>query len=215
MNLQTHPEPDLGSALATRVAADLREAIALRGKASLAVPGGTTPAPFLDALASADLDWSRIAVTLTDERCVPEDSDRSNARLVRQHLVSKVAARFVPLYGADNAEEAIRDILPLDALVLGMGEDMHTASLFPGTPGLADLLDPDGARLLAQVAPPGADEPRITLTMAALAPARNTYILIKGPGKRAALETALATQDRTKAPIRAILESDPVVFHGD
>ena len=218
MKIETHTADDLGPALARRVADDLRAALDTRQRASLAVPGGTTPAPFLRALGAEALDWSRVSVTLTDERQVPLGHPRSNRSLVTQHLLQGRAgvASFVPLLG-DDAEAAVAALLPLDVCVLGMGNDMHTASLFPGTPGLADLLDPAAARCVADVRPPGADEPRVTLTARALGSAARTYLLITGADKRAALKRAMVQEDRAAAPIRAILDAAraPLVFHAD
>ena len=224
MRIETFDRDDLGRALAKRVATDLRAALTEKGRASLAVPGGTTPGPFLTALASEDLDWSAITVTLTDERQVPSDSERSNARLVRETLIASgaSAARFVTIWEEGEDEAAVearvaRDVLPLDACVLGMGGDMHTASLFPGTPGLAALLDPEGERAVAFVAPPGADEERVTLTCSALVSARAVYVLITGQDKRTALAKASTIQDHTDAPIRAILDAAPsaTIFYAD
>jgi len=224
MKIETYAKVDLGSALATRVADDLRTAIETKDRASLAVPGGNTPGPFLSALANEKFDWKKITVTLTDERCVPADHARSNQRLISETLIQgpAAAARFVPLYsGTDNltdAEAALDEqVLPLDVCVLGMGDDMHTASLFPGTPGLNDLLDPNGPRFVDFVEPPGADEPRISLTSKALATARHTYLLIIGANKRTALDRAMQTEDREAAPIRSILEAaeSPIVFYAD
>ncbi len=216
MKVETHAADDLGPALARRVAEDLRAALSERGRASIAVPGGTTPAPFLSALATEAIDWSKVSVTLTDERQVPVGHPRSNQSLVSRYLLQGGASEavFVPLLG-DGSETAVAALLPLDICVLGMGADMHTASLFPGTQGLAELLDLDGAHCIASVSPPGAEEPRITLTAHALGSARHTYLLIKGADKHAALERALVEDDRTAAPIRAILDAAkaPVVFY--
>ena len=132
------------------------------------------------------------------------------------------AAQFIPLYfgnqEVDEIERALREnALPLDVCVLGMGNDMHTASLFPGTPGLSALLDPNGERFASFVSPLGADEPRVTLTAKALATATHTYLLMKGAEKREALGRAMETDNREAAPIRAILESarSPIVFYAD
>ena len=221
MRIEVHPESELGALLAARVAADLRAAIAANGRASIAVPGGTTPAPFLSALAGENLDWRQVTVTVTDERQVPPDSPRSNQRLVAEHLLLARAAGavFVPLFAPGLTVDALEakvaaSVVPLSVVVLGMGTDMHTASLFPGTPGLAELLDSDGARLVGALEPPGADEPRITLSLRALSTAAHTYLLINGADKRAALDRALSADHHLSAPVRAVLDAArrPVIF---
>ena len=111
----------------------------------------------------------------------------------------------------------ILERLPLDVCVLGMGDDMHTASLFPGSPELARALAPEDGTPVMAVTAPGAPEPRVTLTAPVLAGAVHVYLLIKGAAKRAALERALATGDPNIAPIRAVLDAaaGPVVFYAD
>jgi 6-phosphogluconolactonase len=218
--------PAQAAALAEAVAADLRAALAARGRARLAVPGGTTPGPFLTRLGAADLPWERVGVTLTDERWVPTSSDRSNQRLLGETLFAgpAAAAEFVPLYGAtqDPAEsiDAIRAsldriALPLDVIVLGMGEDMHTASLFPGADTLASALAPDAPPAMA-VRAPGAAEPRVTLTAPVIRGAGAAYLLIQGAAKRAALERA-ADARIEDAPVRVALDrTGPTqVFYAD
>lgn len=224
MKIETFTQAKLGAALAARVADDLRDAIASNGRASLAVPGGTTPGPFLSALSEAALDWAKVVVTLTDERQVPADHPRSNQALVSQSLLQNAAraATFFPLYSESQSTAEIdgvvqNDVLPLDVCVLGMGDDLHTASLFPGTPGLVELLDANANECVSAVTPPGADEPRVTLTVKALSSAAHTYVLIKGTDKRAALDRALQTDDVLAAPIRAILDTEPspVIFYAE
>ena len=227
VRIEEFPESELGAALAARVAEDLVNAIRDRGHASLAVPGGTTPVAFLRALGRIDLPWDRVTATLTDERWVPTDNARSNQRTLAETLFQgrAAAARFVPLYSCANepalglpaVAAALEEALPLDVCVLGMGNDMHTASLFPDSPDLARALAPeDGAPVLAVTAP-GAPEPRITLTGPVLAGAARLYLLIRGTAKRAALAQAIATGDPQRAPIRAILDAAaaPLVFYAD
>lgn len=203
-------------ALAAQVAADLAEAVAARGRASLAVPGGSTPGPFLSELSLADLDWAKISVLLTDERWVPEESERSNARLLRATLLRgpASAARFVPLFtGAPTPEEAfadldkaIRPLAPLEVCVAGMGTDGHTASLFPGGDRLAEALDPAQPLAALALRAPGAPEPRLTLTRPLLSGARRAYLLIQGAEKRRVLAEALdPAGDEAEMPVRALL----------
>lgn len=202
--------------LADDVATELAEAIAQKGSATLAVPGGTTPGPFLEALSKADLDWSKVRVMLTDERFVPESSDRSNTRLLRGTLFQNnaAAATLVPFYrDAETPEDvfdeltgAIAAALPLDVCVLGMGADMHTASLFPGADRLDDALSADAPVLLPMRAP-GAPEPRLTLTAPVLRAAGKIHILIAGEEKKHALEQAFLEGPDAEAPIRVILSA--------
>jgi len=211
---------DLMESLAGMVAELLAAALESNGRATLAVPGGTTPAPFLKLLSKADLDWPNVSVMLTDERFVPESSDRSNTRLLRETLLQNhaAAARFLPMYAPadqpedvlDTLEDVIRAALPIDVCVLGMGADMHTASLFPGADKLAEGLA-EGDTILLPMRAPNAPEPRITLTAPVLRGARNIFLLITGADKRAALDVALTDGPVDLAPVRAILHAETSV----
>lgn len=214
MKLVEYPDREaLFLGLASRLAADLAEAVQMNGHASFSVPGGTTPGPVFDTLSGADLAWDRIAVFLNDERWVAEDSPRSNTRLIRERLLRGPAhrARLVPLYAPAETPEAmlpalsdgIAPHLPISVLLLGMGADMHTASLFPGADHLAQALAPDAPILMALRAD-AAGEPRITLTARVLRDALRTHILITGQDKREALIRA-QTLPVELAPVRAVL----------
>ena len=148
MKLVEYADSDiLWMGLANQIAGELNRALMIHERVSLAVPGGTTPGPAFDVLSAITLDWGRVDVILTDERWVPEDSPRSNARLLRERLLvgKAAAANFIPYYTggtepdvdlADKAAE-VRALCPITFVLLGMGADMHTASLFPGADRLA------------------------------------------------------------------------------
>ena len=194
----------LARLLAGEVAAVLETAIGDTGRAALAVPGGTTPTAFLTALGGRVLDWASVAVTLTDERCVPADHPRANRRLLDETLFTGPAraARFVTL---DDAQ-AIAALLPLDACVLGMGEDCHIASLLPGADRLGESLAAECAASALRLSAPGAPEARITLTAPALTGAGRCFVLIHGAEKRAALDRARAAAGPADAPVRLVLD---------
>lgn len=205
----------MAAALADRVAAMLRHVLGQGREASLVVSGGRSPVPFLRALGQRKLDWSRVVVTLADERWVPPEHPDSNAGLVRASLLQgpAAAARFVPLYGGEASPEAglaacaarlERVPRPFDVVVLGMGDDGHFASLFPGVAGLQRLLGAD-APALAAIDPPAAPHLRMSLSLAALAGARNLIVQISGARKRSVIEAAAAHGDPGLLPIAALL----------
>ena len=219
MKLETYPDREfLMLGLANVIAGQLADFLRREGKATLSVPGGTTPGPIFDTLSGVDIDWASVAVVLNDERWVPESSDRSNTRLVRERLLRGRAAqaRLVPLYApADEPEEMLAALedglkphLPISVLLLGMGADMHTASLFPGADRLEEALSAS-APLLLPMRAEAAGEPRITLTAPVLRGAFNIHILITGQEKREALERAM-TLTPMEAPVRAVLDNATV-----
>lgn len=199
--------------LADTLASDLRQALDTRERVLFAVPGGTTPGPIFDALCAVDLAWGRVDVMLTDERWVPEDHARSNTRLLRERLLVEkaAAARLLPMYlPCESPEQRLEELtgiisaeLPISVLLLGMGADMHTASLFPGADNLEAALDPKAPPLMAMRAP-GAPEPRITLTAPVLDGALAKHIVITGAEKRAALDAA-RKRSAVEAPVHAVL----------
>jgi len=212
--LVTYPDRDTQAReLAATVGDELRAALEGKANATLAVAGGKTPAKFFELLSRQKLDWARVVVLPTDERVVAENDERSNMGLIRRTLLKNeaAAARAFPLVGADGSvsfdatEADLRLHLPLDVCVLGMGEDMHTASLFPGAKRLAEGLDLKNGRVLIEIEAPNAAEPRISLTAAVLRWAAHVHLLIAGAGKRAALERARSGRDWAEAPVRSIL----------
>ena len=214
MDLQEYADQDMMFlALADRLASDLRRALGRRDRALFVVPGGTTPGPVFDILSDVDLEWARVDVLPSDERWVPEDDPRSNAGLLRRRLLQgrAAAANLIPLYtGAETPEAALETLtatvdalLPVDVALLGMGADMHVASLFPEADRLDEALAA-GAPPLLPIRAPAAPEPRITLTLPVLKEAFAAHILITGPDKRAALDRAKDLEPRA-APVAALL----------
>jgi 6-phosphogluconolactonase len=195
----------LATSLARKVGHILSKTVSIKGYARLAVSGGTTPVLFFEHLSRVNLSWDKVTVTLVDERLVTEDNPRSNARLVRQHLLQNAAkaARFVPLDGNPEAAK----LSPFCAVVLGMGTDGHTASYFPGGDTLDKALDPATSQPLIEISAPAAGEPRITFTLPHLLSAHYLALHIEGREKLAVLEKAEAGTNIMEMPIRAILAS--------
>lgn len=208
----------LADQAAGRVAELLRGAIQARGAATLVATGGSTPGPLYDRLAATDLDWARVTVTLSDERWVDPASSDSNERLVRERLLTghAAAAAFVPLKGSGSPEQdavaasaALAGLhAPFDVVLLGMGEDGHIASLFPGSPALPLALHPGEDEMVIAV-PPGngraPPQPRLSLTLPALKSARRVLLLFTGRRKFDVLEAALQRPDPHLYPVCAIL----------
>ena len=195
----------LAEGLANDVASWLQDAIAARGFAVLAVSGGSTPKPFFNALSKQKFDWQNVQITLVDERQVDETSARSNAKLVKESLVQNAAnaAQFVPLFQNPNAANLSR----FDVAILGMGNDGHTASFFPGGDNLTAALDVNQVHSIIPMIAPGAGEPRLTFTLPRLLAARKLCLHIQGDDKMKVLETALAGTDFAEMPVRAVLHS--------
>lgn len=208
----------LVKALADDVSKQLRDAIASRGQALIALSGGSSPKALFAQLARSPLPWDRVTVTQVDERWLPVTHADSNARLFADHLLQDQAsaARFVPMKndaatpqaGQAECEARLRELpLPIDLVLLGMGEDGHTASWFPHAPELAEALRPSGPMCIATGAPspPQAPYPRMTLTLAAVAAARRRVLLLQGRGKLDVLRKAQQAGPVEEMPIRALL----------
>ena len=209
-------------AAAARLAAALAEALASDGRALFAGSGGSTPSPIYARLAQADLDWASVAATLVDERYVPEMSPDSNAALLKRALLTgpAAAARFIPLYSpavtVDRAAALASQALAaegraLDAVLLGMGEDGHICSMFPGSPTLTTLLTP-GLKPAVYGVPTGRDgaappQERLTLNLPWLAEARCVVLALTGAKKRAVFERE-AAGDPTVSPIAALIAAN-------
>ena len=204
---QASSPDELAQQLALTVADQLRRAITQRGHALLAVSGGKSPIALFQQLRTQPLAWDNVRVLLVDERCVPHDHPDSNTALVRAHLLqdAAAAARFTPLFDrlpmaldatalnalTASANQRLSTLpWPLDVAVLGMGDDGHTASLFPGAPGLHTALT--SAASMAWVCPATAPHARLTLTLPTLCAARQLHLSIAGHSKRAVYRQALS-----------------------
>jgi 6-phosphogluconolactonase len=196
---------ELARTLARDVSRALSAGITRKGSATLAVSGGTTPKLFFAHLAREEITWNKVTITLVDERQVSESSERSNARLVRENLIQANAAQatFVPLY-----ENPKRDILPpFTATILGMGNDGHTASFFPGGDTLAEAINPRTHKSSIEISAPGSGEPRITFTLPRFLASSFLALHIEGAEKQAVLAKARAGGDAAEMPIRAVLNA--------
>ncbi len=219
MQFVEYPDRDMMMLdLADTLASELADYLRRHDTATFCVPGGTTPGPIFDVLSGQNLGWEQVAVMLTDERWVAENHPRSNSTLVKKRLlVSKAAAaKFVPLYAPGSTPEdtidtliaGVQEHLPISVLLLGMGADMHTASLFPNADHLETALSNHAPPLMVMRAK-NAGEPRVTLTAPTLQAAMSTHIVITGPEKRAAVEKA-AHLPLPEAPVRAVLHNATV-----
>ena len=206
----------LARALAAQIAASLAAAVAARGLASLVVSGWKSPLRLFELLREEKLDWSRVCIALADERWVDTNDPDSNEKLVRDHLLRgpAAAARFhglkngapTPDMGAVSAWETFARVpRPFDALVLGMGDDGHTASLFPGSPNLPRALNPAAVAGCAGMWAPVAPQARLSLNLSALLDSRRVVLLISGAGKWRTFLAAGAPGAVEDMPVRAVL----------
>lgn len=213
----------LETELAERIIELLRSGIAARGKGALVVSGGRTPAGLFQQLSQQELDWSKVVITLADERWVPRDHADSNARSVDTHLLQNkasaatfiphVTAAATPHQGQPELEQNLASLPDeIDAVILGMGEDGHTASFFPNAPELASAIDPHADQACLAVTPPVAPHLRMTLTLPRLLASRQIFLHLCGEGKRPVLKEAQAEGATEDMPVRAVLrqESTPV-----
>ena len=230
INFKTFESPKAAAlALAYDATVAMEAAINRCNRASLVVSGGRSPIAFFNAMAVAPLSWAQVGITLADERWVaPEDAD-SNERLVRAELLqaSASAAQFVPLKAVGDHPQACLEArwqavaalaMPFDFVVLGMGDDAHTASLFPGASGLAAAMDLNAAPALVSIAPLVAPHARISFNLSALLHSKHIALLLQGAAKRVVYDAALKNSDVLKAPIGAVLRqySVPVsVYYAD
>lgn len=210
--------------LANDVAAALGRRLAADGTAGLVVSGGRTPAAFLHDLASRELDWSNVTVTLADERCVPADDPASNLRLVREAFANSPASQATIVdidptatHAAARWSDALARIpRPFAAVVLGMGEDGHFASLFPGMPGLAPALDLFATSYVVDGIAPVEPRARLSLTLPILLDTDLLVLHVTGDSKLETLRRASRPGNPLELPVRALLDQRRVpleIYH--
>lgn len=207
---------------AQAICAVLKEAIKVRGQASLMVSGGSSPKPVYSSLSKADLDWSRVTISLVDERWVDSGQTGSNEDFIRENLLQNEAsdATFFGLKtthetvaeGLSEAESRFANIAqPFDVCVMGMGGDMHTASWFPNSVGLEEALSPENQNILCAIdatgCPVAGDHPdRISLTLPAVISAHAVILFIPGAEKRAVFDSAF-DKELYDAPVKALQQA--------
>lgn len=219
-----HRFPDsttLAHALSGEIKVDLEEAAEARRTASLVVSGGRTPLKLFQQLRTESLDWSKLWITLADERWVETTADASNERMVREQLLEGPAAEahFVglknpaptPEAGADWAWRALSRVpRPFDVVLLGMGEDGHTASLFPGSLSLARALDATATPGCVAVNALTTPHARVSLNLSALLDARRLILHIEGESKWQVYQRARMPGSAAELPVRAVLHQREV-----
>ncbi len=219
--------PEMAAAVAGDIGFIIESAIDARGGAVIALAGGKTPIPIYEKLSSAKLDWKRVTIVPGDERIVPLGDPLSNVTALAKFFLPK-GARVMPIVpnaiadykAAGRSADALMQDLhwPLDLCLLGVGNDGHTASIFPG-PDFEDAVNgPKDRRALGVMPDPmplEAPVPRVTLSLAAISTARALLIAVRGDEKRALIETAIKQGRSSPYPIGLALAATelPVDIH--
>ena len=212
-------QEDLIEALTISIAQNLQEAIEQKGKASLLVSGGSTPKPLFKKLRKVPLAWEKVSVGLCDERWVSSSHQDSNEQFIKTALLQEEASRatFVGMYQegleAQRAEQVCSEqmktsLFPFDVLVLGMGSDAHTASLFPNNERLAEAYNMSSDGLCIAIKPTTAPHMRMSLNLKAILSASHLYLHFEGQEKQAVYQEAISGEDRYAMPIRSVLNQE-------
>lgn len=219
----TNSSESLAEDLSHNIVEILKQSIKSDGRASLAVSGGRTPIPLLEALSGLKLDWSSVDLTLVDDRWVEPSHENSNEKLVRAHLIKNKAKKinFVPLKnnnktakdGHKFSEELLKKVKsPFDVVVLGVGSDGHTASLFPCSDELTEGMNLNNPCRIIATSPKTAPYERMSLTAKAIIDSKNVFLHLNGSGKLHTLELAMINKDEMKMPIYFFLEKGLKIY---
>ena len=216
-------QAELNTQFATQIGDLLTASIQQHGRASLVVSGGRTPIALFNQLSQMDLAWDAVDITLADERWVNAEHEASNTALVKAQLLQNRAAvaNFIVLKtahedaadGITEAENNLRQMhQPFTVLILGMGEDGHTASLFPCSAQLAEGLDMQSGRICVAVQPTTAPHQRISMTLPTLINSENIFLHLTGQRKKDVLDDVLANHTEIEKPIKAVIDRAPVTL---
>ena len=211
----------LNRSFARRISQMLNAGIEESGRASLVVSGGRTPAALFESLSKTNVDWSNVDISLADERWVDVENDASNEKMLRNTLLKNnaAAANFVGLKTShSDAHDAVEQCtsnlaqihMPFDVLILGMGEDGHTASLFPCSAEVNQGLDLESGNSYIAVKPTTAPNQRMSLTLPALLNSKHIFLHLTGESKKQVLDQAIAGDDEAAMPIRAVINNATV-----
>ncbi len=202
--------------LSDKIVANLKEAIDGTGKASFLVSGGSTPKPLFEKLSSVDMEWESVVIGLCDERWVSQTHSDSNERFVKEFLLKSFAkkANFISMYQKDikieDAQEFCsniyqKELFPFDVVILGMGTDGHTASLFPHNVKLSEAFDENNESLCIFMKPDIAPHERMSLTKEAILSAQNIYLHFEGKEKKTVYDKVIAGIDKYEMPISSVI----------
>lgn len=204
----------LVAALGQQIIRCLQEAIQKEGQASIAFSGGSTPKPLLQYLSQQNMDWSKVQITLVDERCVDQSHSRSNTKLIHECLIDllPVKPQFFPIHPiSEHSFKGFKQ--PLDICILGMGSDGHTASFFPDVDNLSDMLNKKNQSMLMQTESASSLEPRVTWNLPTLLSAKYLALHITGETKEQVLQKAYSDRDQTVLPIASVLHQSESPLH--
>jgi len=209
--------------LSLRIGQLLTQSIAENGSASIAVSGGRSPIGFFEELSKINLDWSKVELTLVDERWVDAKNEDSNELLVRKHLIKNKATqiKFFPIKNSAKSvkegqilhEQVLQQVkLPFDVIILGMGDDGHTASLFPCCKELTQAMDPNNKQKCIVTKPKNAPYERISLTFSTIIKAKQLILHLRGSSKLQTFELSMTLKDAKKMPIYAFTQQPLEIY---